>query len=109
MARLLKTEPTHCDSALQLSKEELFLSEAHLFSSPHKHSQHSGVQQQPLALHLDIQLKSETLTVAPGHTVTFQGWNDGNAGNRDRAEARGLVGISQESLVSAFLQQVVLN
>lgn len=38
MARLLKTEPTHCDSALQLSKEELFLSGAHLFSSPHKHS-----------------------------------------------------------------------
>lgn len=54
MARLLKTEPTHCDSALQLSKEELFLSEAHLCSSPHKHSRRSGAQQQPLALHLDL-------------------------------------------------------
>lgn len=57
MARLLKTEPTHCDSALQLSKEELFLSEAHLSSSPHKLSRCSGAQQQPLGLHLDIQLK----------------------------------------------------
>lgn len=57
MARLLKTEPTHSDSALQLSKEELFLSEAHLFSSPHKHSRCSGLHQQPLALHLGIQLK----------------------------------------------------
>lgn len=54
MARLLKTEPTHCDSALQLSKEELFLSGAHLSSSPHKHSQSSGAQQQPLGLYLDI-------------------------------------------------------
>lgn len=58
MARLLKTEPTHCDSALQLSKEELFLSEAHLCSSPHKHSRRSGAQQQPLGLHLDLQPKS---------------------------------------------------
>lgn len=53
IARLLKTEPTQCDSDLQLSKEELFLSPAHLCASPHKlslPSANSG-RQQPLLLY----------------------------------------------------------
>lgn len=52
MARLLKTEPTHSDSALQLSKEELFLSEASSLQLPPQ-----TLHQQPLGLHLGTQLK----------------------------------------------------
>lgn len=63
------------------------------------------------------QMLLKTLTVALGHTVIFQGWNGGNPGNRDKPAARVLGGVSQECLVSAFLQlfcqllvlQVVLN
>lgn len=42
--------------------------------------------------------------MAFGHMAVFQGWNDGNPGSRDKAAAHVLGGVSQECLVSAFLQ-----